>query len=193
MHDLEKQALQDPFLADAIDGYAQVNRSSSQQLSLLQTQLHERIAQQQENKNVFNYSWQRLSVAATAGLLFLTACILLWIKIQQADKHNAAQPKRVEVTLTPKASVNASFAKPAVSWEDYKGYLDKRATASKARVLPGKVIISFKVGADNELSNFKIQKGIDKITNDEAIRIIKEGPKWFSGENQTSTVTFWFK
>jgi hypothetical protein len=103
MHDLEKQALQDPFLADAIDGYAQVNRSSSQQLSLLQTQLHERIAQQQENKDVFNYSWQRLSVAATAGLLFLLACILLWIKMQQTEKHNAAPPKRVEVILTPQS------------------------------------------------------------------------------------------
>jgi hypothetical protein len=112
MHDLEKQALQDPFLADAIDGYAQVNKSSSKQLSLLQTQLHERIAQQQENKNVFNYSWQRLSVAATAGLLFLLACILLWIKMQQMEKRNATPPKRVEVILTPQTIIKPTKDPP---------------------------------------------------------------------------------
>lgn len=108
MHELEKRALDDPFLADALDGYAHINRPATKQLSLLQTQLEERIAQQQENKNVFNFSWQRLSIAAAAGLLFVSASILFWIKGQKTDDQIALNPKQVEVTLSPVDSLRAA-------------------------------------------------------------------------------------
>jgi outer membrane biosynthesis protein TonB len=102
MHELERQALEDPFLADALEGYAHVNKPIGKHLSLLQAQLAERIAQQQETKNVLSFSWQRLSVAAAAGLLFVTATILFWIKATKTEEQLASQPKQVEVTLIPK-------------------------------------------------------------------------------------------
>lgn len=110
MHELEKRALDDPFLADALEGYSYINKPASKQLSLLQTQLEERIAQQQENKNIFNFSWQRLSVAAAASLLFITASILFWIKGQKAEEQIALNPKQVEVSLTPADSIVANDA-----------------------------------------------------------------------------------
>ncbi|MGV3509770.1 MAG: carboxypeptidase-like regulatory domain-containing protein [Sphingobacteriaceae bacterium] len=108
MHELEKRALDDPFLADAIEGYTHINKPASKQLSLLQTQLEERIAQQQENKNVFNFNWQRLSVAAAASLLFITASILFWFKGQKTEEQIALNPKQVEVSLTPADSIVAN-------------------------------------------------------------------------------------
>jgi hypothetical protein len=108
MHELEKRALDDPFLADALDGYAHIKKPATKQLSLLQTQLEERIAQQQENKNVFNFSWQRLSIAAAAGLLFVSASILFWIKGEKAEDQIALNNKQVEVTLSPIDSLKAA-------------------------------------------------------------------------------------
>jgi hypothetical protein len=100
MHELEKRALEDPFLADALEGYAH-SAASGHGLSLLQRQLHERIAHQQENKKVFDLSWQRLSVAAAAAVMFISAGVLFWMNSQLPDKKIAATHKQVEVNLAP--------------------------------------------------------------------------------------------
>lgn len=211
MHELERQSLEDPFLADALDGYAQINKPATKHLSLLQTQLEERIAQQQENKNVFNFSWQRLSIAATAGLLFIAASILFWIKGQKAEHQFTKQIKQVEVSLTPADSIGSAGPnnnniqgpmggsterlqegpEPLIGWRKYKDYLEKSDLSAK--VASGQVIVSFTVGDNNSLSNFKIEKGLDNISNSEAIRLIKDGPAWVKGKQSDARLTISFK
>ena len=378
MHELEKQALDDPFLADALDGYAHINKPATKQLSLLQTQLEERIAQQQENKNVFNFSWQRLSIAAAAGLLFVSASILFWIKGQKAEDQIALNHKQVEVTLSPVDSLRAAdssqeqavvspgeqipeqriperheedqiadiqrkslphgvakdeisdapatlnevtvigygaqkkqsvvgsistvntqqvqgrlagvsieknlsgkiisksgeplpgvsvrlnksrgtvtdvngefylkdsvggslsiayigydtkeikiepgvpltvaldentrslnevvvggygikgkelneYSEPIIEWSKYKDYLQSSISSIKGEFGSGRVVVSFTVGSDNSLSNFKIEKGLDDKSNKEAIRLIKEGPPWIRGKQSEARVTVRFK
>jgi hypothetical protein len=105
MHELEKQALDDPFFADALEGYAQAKLPAGKQLSILQAQLQERIAQQQENKNVFHFSWQRLSVAAAACLLFVMASVLFLMRQQHVEKRLASRPRSIDVALTPIDSI----------------------------------------------------------------------------------------
>ena len=100
MHELEKRALEDPFLADALEGYAHSD-AGSHGLSILQRQLHERIAHQQENKKVFDLSWQRLSVAAAAAVMFISAGVLFWMNSQLPQNDMAASEKHVEVNLAP--------------------------------------------------------------------------------------------
>lgn len=82
MHDFEKRVLDDPFLADALDGYGALPANPAHQLSILQQRLADRVTRVAEDKNRFYFSWQRLSVAAVAGILFLLACLLLWMRIQ---------------------------------------------------------------------------------------------------------------
>ena len=100
MHELEKRALEDPFLADALEGYAH-SPANSEGLSILQRQLHERIVHQQENKKVFDLSWQRLSVAAAAAVMFISAGVLFWMNSQLPQNEMAATEKQVEVNLAP--------------------------------------------------------------------------------------------
>ena len=121
MHELEKQALEDPFLADALEGYANAQAPVGKQLSILQTQLQERIAQQQDNKNVFNFSWQRLSVATAACLLFVMASVLLIMRQQQSEKQLASSPKSVDVSLTPIDSISGRQASESAGTSDNKG------------------------------------------------------------------------
>ena len=100
MHELEKKALEDPFLADALEGYA-LNPAADHGLSILQRQLHERIMHQQENKKVFDLSWQRLSIAAAAAVMFITAGVLFWMNGNVPDQKLAGSPKHVDVRVTP--------------------------------------------------------------------------------------------
>ncbi len=111
MHQLEEKSLEDPFLADALEGYSQTPSASDLGLSILQRQLQERIMHQQENKKVFDLSWQRLSIAAAAAVLFISAGILFWMNNNQLQQKSALQTSQTEVNLTPKDSVLQSTAR----------------------------------------------------------------------------------
>src|SRR5690606_8776790 len=93
MYQLEREALDDPFLQDAIDGYREAERVDERRLSSLQKRLEERIALRSEQKNDFYFNWQRLSVAATAGLLFILACVLLWMIISRNQTSSQEEKK----------------------------------------------------------------------------------------------------
>lgn len=47
-----------------------------------------------------------------------------------------------------------------------------------ANQIEGKVFVSFTVGADSLLSNFKVLRGLGYGCDEEAIRLLKTGPKW---------------
>jgi len=107
-HQLEKQALVDPFLWDALEGYS-TYRDPAADLSILQKQLHERIVHLQENKKVFDLTWQRLSVAAAAAVMFVSAGILFWMNTQKSPEKLASQSQKpVEVHVIDRDSVEAA-------------------------------------------------------------------------------------
>lgn len=143
MHELEKQALEDPFLADALEGYSLSNEPATKQLSLLQTQLQKRIAQQQENKNILSFSWQRLSIAAAACLLFVSATMLLWLKTNKAEQQLASAPKKVDVNLMPKDSLVTAFPgkkPPASAPQPTNGTNIERDESPQLAVLSPRVV-----------------------------------------------------
>lgn len=106
MHQLEKQALDDPFLWEALEGYAYTSDPGAD-LSILQRQLHERIVHLQENKKVFDLSWQRLSIAAAAAVLFISAGILFWMNSNRSGAELAANHKQVEVSVIDRDSLSS--------------------------------------------------------------------------------------
>ncbi|UEG53527.1 carboxypeptidase-like regulatory domain-containing protein [Mucilaginibacter daejeonensis] len=67
MHELERQALDDPFLADALEGYGQAGKDQQPALNDLQSRLQQRI--KPEKKRVV--LWPRLAVAASV-LVFVS-------------------------------------------------------------------------------------------------------------------------
>ena len=297
MHELERRALDDPFLADALEGYSYADHDDAH-LSLLQKQLYERIALQQEKKNIFNFTWQRLSIAAVASLMFISASILFWMKGNQ-EPQLAVKEKNVDVVLpgsdtiqgltskereelskreaqitaarpvfrqtpakTPKTGaldnepVLASLKKearpvtlneiivvdnnmeadsrynvsaaasdtmvvpqavagrtsgvvirgrsslpneskqadpssvqagsePLIGWRKYHRYLRNNRSNPGALIQDTNIIISFTVNRDGRPENLKVVKGLSEAFNNEAIRLIKEGPKWKPGSSET--------
>ena len=104
MHKIEKQALEDPFVAQALAGLSESRGKAVQTVSLLQKQLYERIAQQQETKKETVFTWQRLSVAAAAAVMFISVSIMFFMKDREKREQMAKhQPKKVEVNIAPLA------------------------------------------------------------------------------------------
>jgi len=140
MHELEKRALEDPFLADALEGFAQTT-NADHGLSILQRQLHERIVHQQENKKVFDLTWQRLSIAAAAAVMFISAGVLFWMNSQVDNRTAAANRQKVEVNVVPVdtlandgAVVSNTDKIPAVTEPVVKAQRDEGLYATKPTV-----------------------------------------------------------
>ena len=118
-HRLEKQALTDPFLWEALEGYTHTSNPGTD-LSILQRQLHERIVHLQENKKVFDFTWQRLSVAASASVLFITAGILFWMNV---NRSGPLTEKQVQVALIDRDSlkneIQGAPSRPVIREKEY--------------------------------------------------------------------------
>lgn len=70
-------------------------------------------------------------------------------------------------------------AQPSVSPEEYEEYVSKAIQKVKASLdVSGIVRVKFSVREDGSLAKFSIEKSINKQVDDEAIRILKEGPNW---------------
>jgi TonB family protein len=72
-------------------------------------------------------------------------------------------------------------AQPSVSPDEYLEYLQKSLKKSKQALenqIVGTVEVEFRVNKKGKLSDFKITKSLGYGCDEEAIRLIREGPKW---------------
>ena len=72
-------------------------------------------------------------------------------------------------------------AQPTISPDDYLEYLQKNLKKPKQAIdnqIIGNVTVEFKVNKEGKLSDFKIVKSLGYGCDEEAIRVIKEGPLW---------------
>lgn len=94
-----------------------------------------------------------------------------------------ASKKREEKKMKP--LLVDQDAIPVIGLPAFYRYLE-----NNKKILPdsihnqGEVVISFIVREDGALSDFKIEKSLSKQTDNEAIRLIKEGPAWKVLKNQ---------
>lgn len=188
MYDLERHALKDPMLQDAIDGFESTNTSPYKGLSILQQRLETRITKQYEERNHFFFGRQRLAIASIAGVLFTVACILFWMINYPAKKANQQSTmKEVSVNLQSavKISSKSGNLEPIISWEDYNHYL----TINHQEQLAGKEIeISFTI-LNHRPSSIKVVSSGNEPAAKEIIRLLEAGPDW-NGNAGVLTITF---
>lgn len=87
MHALEKQAMDDPFLADALEGFAERKPDQRRHLADLNRRLEARLQGKEERKGglfVLNYRW-----LAAAGVLLLVCTGLIWLLQVNKGKYNS--------------------------------------------------------------------------------------------------------
>ncbi len=82
-------------------------------------------------------------------------------------------------------NIKMEESEPADGWSNYDAYLannlkapeDFKTKKSNTNT-QGSVEVSFEIGKNGEPTNFKIEKSLCSKCDKEAIRLIKEGPKW---------------
>ncbi len=79
-------------------------------------------------------------------------------------------------------------AKPAGGKSAYKKYLQE-SIIRPIDSLSAKVTVKFQVLPDGTLTNFEVSKVPNKAYGEEAIRLIKSGPKWIPASENDSLVT----
>lgn len=77
-----------------------------------------------------------------------------------------------------KRTVNTNPPTPIESWAKYREYLNSNNRLYKGDVANRTVLLSFEVSAKGKPGNIKVVRGLTKAENDEAIRLVKEGPNW---------------
>ncbi|WP_316843398.1 carboxypeptidase-like regulatory domain-containing protein [Pedobacter psychrodurus] len=112
MHFVERQALEDPFVAEALEGLKQ-SPKRKQTLSILQKQLYDRVAEKPIKRKLWGITTQRLSIAATATVAFIAVSILFFMR--ETNRRNAEiaarKEKGVMVQLDSSTAVASTLPK----------------------------------------------------------------------------------
>ena len=178
MHTLEREALEDPFLHDAIDGFKMQQGVDVKSLSLLQQRLERRIAEHAQRKNKFYFSWQRLAVGMVAAVMFITVCTLLLLRHFPTQKP--ASMTEVEfmddsLTQTVVHPSPAGDALPVGGWEAFSAFVSQHYSGKN----PEKHLrVRFNVGPEGRPYNIEPQVSASQPIYNEIIQVLENGPKW---------------
>ena len=110
-HRLEKESMQDPFLADAMDGYSQVEGNHEQRIEKLRMQVS---AHSAKKKNTRAITW---SIAACLAIGFGVSSYFLFLKKSMTDEvfiaEESVSTKLAEPAAPPTPAIPATPTVPA--------------------------------------------------------------------------------
>lgn len=108
-------------------------------------------------------------------------------------KLNPAHARLEEVVVTNYASKKKSVKQvtgPEGGWKAFEKYIKKETRRIRTSV-QGKVELSFIIDSNGKPAHIQVISGIDNVTDQQAIRILENGPKWKTGEDQQeNNITF---
>jgi len=131
MHFVERQELDDPFVAEALAGLRQ-SPKRKQTLSLLQKQLYDRIAEKPVKQKMWGITTQRLSIAATATVAFIAVSILFFMRETNRKNAETAARKQNGIVVDLDTSTLAATKPVTQDAETVKSALvDQAITAAK--------------------------------------------------------------
>ncbi|WP_412466844.1 carboxypeptidase-like regulatory domain-containing protein [Pedobacter sp. KLB.chiD] len=168
MHFVEKQALEDPFVAEALEGLKQAPKRK-QTLSILQKQLYDRVSEKPVKRKLWGITTQRLSIAATATVAFIAVSILFFMR--ETNRRNAELDahKKEGVLVRLDSTTSVASAQPKAQAETVTQnatrttLLDKAITAAKTSGL-----------AKNTKSNIVSRHTETQITEIKAAKILSD-------------------
>lgn len=177
MHQLEYDALQDPMLQDAINGFETSKSIDYKTLSLLQQRIQKRITQQHSERNHFYFGRQRLAIASVAGVLFILACLLFWMTNFPSKKSNPQASQEVNINLQGQVSVSLQDGdiEPEIGWTDYNHYLKINNQQS---TIGERMEVSFEVLNQRPVAIKVTTSSANESSAQEIIKLIEDGPKW---------------
>ncbi|WP_316849835.1 carboxypeptidase-like regulatory domain-containing protein [Pedobacter agri] len=129
MHFVERQALEDPFVAEALEGLKQ-SPKRKQTLSILQKQLYDRISEKPIKRKMWGITTHRLSIAATATVAFIAVSILFFMR--ETNRKNAETAARRQEGVVVNLDTTAALANTKPTKADTSPALKKSALIDQA-------------------------------------------------------------
>jgi hypothetical protein len=164
MHFVERQALEDPFVAEALEGLKQ-SPKRKHTLSILQKQLYDRVSEKPIKRKIWGITTQRLSIAATATVAFIAVSILFFMRETNRRSAEVAARKANGVIVNLDSNTAIASAEPKKS--------DSAAVVSKSALIDQAI---------------KDAKTGDLAKNTKSTPIVKKAEKDLEAEAVSATV-----
>lgn len=188
MFDLEKEALEDPFLQDAIDGYRLQKGVDARSLSLLQRRLERRVEQQASEKSRRYFSWQRLTIGMAAGVMFLTVCTLILIRYipKRADTNVTEVELMDDKLMTISVIADQRFdGQPVEGWSRFEKYLASHYSGLNNKK---EIQVSFDIDGAGKPYHISPSEEADLQISREIVTLLERGPLWKGTRAQVKIV-----
>lgn len=106
-----------------------------------------------------------------------------------ANSRSALSEVVVNKVKARVATVAPPVSTPVVGWADFDSYLSDHNKFKEMK--SGQFVeLTFLIDAEGSPSDIKITKGASPEFNEEAIRLIKEGPKWEHPGSASARVSY---
>ena len=114
------------------------------------------------------------------------------VAIQKVGVYRKAKAaSKREVSIADSTDIDDDDAEPAGGWVEYNNYLSnnlKFPDEAKQRNIHGEVEVTVKLKNNGDISQVKVAKPLSPECDAEAVRLVKEGPKWDVKGNKKTKV-----
>lgn len=182
MHALERAALDDPFLQDALEGFETHTQPVVPSLNLLQKRLDKRISKERRLPDNLFFGRQGLTIASVAAVLFILACILFWMinYPMKKDTNNAQQDVSIQASPSIEATLKSGDLEPLIGWKEYNQYLSVYLQENNVEgsSFNNEVQVTLKlIDGRPKFSQFNSTQ-LNPIEKEMIIQMISDGPDW---------------
>ena len=124
---------------------------------------------------------------------FSDTASVIWMKKYSYGKllsvWNASDSgKREEGIFGVHSTIESDLPGPAGSWSKYVTRNIRYPPAAKAKGIQGTVLVSFTIDPDGRIQDEFLSKSVEFTLDDEAIRLLKQSPKWTPAVQNGKTV-----
>jgi len=126
MHELERRALDDPFLADALEGFEKAGTQQQKNLDDLSQRLQGRV----DKKVIRVIPWARLSIAASV-------LIIIGVGIWLVTRNKTEKPNLVAATIKTEKPVQPAISTPSSLASPVTTDTTSKAKVGTTRATPG--------------------------------------------------------
>lgn len=190
MHALEREALEDPFLQEAIEGYALQRGVDAYPLSILQKRLQDRISHSKQAKNEHYFTWQRLTIGSVAAVMFVVVCTFLLMRYISPPK-TAITEVDLSTNLSGGVIVEPMFlgisseGYPTEGWTSFNTYLVDHLEATS---VTSTLIVTFDIDQQGIPTHFVIEGDVSGNLENRLKNMLTQGPLWEGSRAQIKIV-----
>lgn len=193
-HRLEKEAMKDPFLSDALDGYQAVDGNHVESIEAMRRRISRRTRSRRD-------SITKWSIAASL-LICLGFGSYFWLNKETGLPEQAQSMAVIEeeaipleqatVAAAPRALTRSAVLhapRPVIGEEAFREYLKKELVHpqdSACKGITGTVLIEFHINEQGRPTNLTVKQSLCESADKEALRLIEKGPDW---KGDTGAVT----